>query len=73
MGRAQRHYRPELVVEVTSNTAGNHFFLRPCKESVEIHVGVIGRALELNPAVRIPALNPQSTHSTELLSSSVPE
>jgi hypothetical protein len=61
-----------LVVEVTSNTLGHYFFLRPCKESVEIYIGIIGRALEQNPAVRIHTLNPLSTHATELLSSDVP-
>ncbi len=72
MGRRPRMYRPDVVVEVTSCTTGNHFFLRPCEASTDAYLGVVGRALFLYPSVRLHALNPLSTHSTELLSAADP-
>ena len=66
-------YRPDLVYEVTSSTLSGSFALRPCSESTERIVGVIGRALALFPSIRIHALNPLSTHTTELISASEPK
>lgn len=61
-------YRDDLVFEVTANTRLGSFALRPCAESTELILGVIGRALYLYPSVRIHALNPISTHLTLLAS-----
>ena len=74
MGRPRRTYRPELFFEVTSMTAGGHYFLRPCAESIDAYYGVVGRALNVHfKTVKVHALNPLSTHSTEVLSACDPE
>ncbi len=66
-------YLPGFVYEVTSRTVGGSYALRPSDESDEIMLGVIGRAQFLYPSVKIYALNPLSTHTTELLGSDRPE
>ena len=74
MPRSRRMFRPELFFEVTSMTAGGYYFLRPCKESIDAYYGVVGRALNVHyRTVKVHALNPLSTHSTEVISASDPE
>ena len=63
---------PGLVYELTFNTAGNQFLLRPCRESTELVLGVIGRALHLFPSIVLHTLNPLSTHFTALISAGIP-
>jgi hypothetical protein len=66
-------YRPDLFYEVTSMTAGGRHFLRPCEESTDLYIGVVGRALHHYDTVKIYALNPLSTHSTEVISAKDPD
>jgi hypothetical protein len=63
---------PNVVYEVTSKTFLDSYALRPCWESTERILGVVGRGLHLYPAVALHALNPVSNHCTELLSSRLP-
>lgn len=63
---------PRKLYEVTSQTIAGSYALRPCAESTSLILGVIGKAQELYPSVRIHALNPLSTHTTDLLSATDP-
>ena len=59
---------PRKLYEVTSGTIAGCYALRPCAESTAIIAGVYGRALKHYPSVRLHAINPLSTHLTDLLS-----
>ena len=62
-----------MVYEVTSKTIAGSYALRPSDESDEIMLGVIGRAQFMYPSVKIYALNPLSSHTTDLLGSDKPK
>jgi hypothetical protein len=61
------------MVESVSMTIGSSFALRPCAESTELILGVVGRALFVFPAVKLHAFNPLSNQLTDLVSSDDPE
>lgn len=73
MGHPLRMYEPNVVYEVTIRTIQSRYLLRPSEKCNEIIIGVIGRACELYPSVRIHGVQVLSTHFTWLVSAADPE
>lgn len=70
MGYPLRWFEPDAVYEVTSRTIREQFWLRPCAESRDLILGVIGRALDTYKQVQMHYFVYMSNHVHMLLSSS---
>jgi hypothetical protein len=64
---------PRVVYEFSARTIQGRFLLRPGPEANELILGVLGRALDLFPAVRLHAIAFLSNHYHGLASSDDPE
>lgn len=68
MGHPLRWYEPGAVYEITIRTIREQFLLRPCAQSRNLILGVIGRAQHLFPAVALHYFVYMSNHAHFLLS-----
>jgi hypothetical protein len=67
MGRPLRHIKDNAIVEVTSRTIQERLLLRPSKEANEIILGILGRALEKHPGIKLHGFVILSNHFHLLL------
>lgn len=62
LNRPLRHFPPDSIVEFTTRTVQSRLLLRPSESLNEIVIGVVGRALEEFPGVKLHAIAVLSNH-----------